>query len=719
MMTADTLARPQFSRIDHVKAQPSRVLTVEELWQEITSPSDDLRARTARIRQERDKDRKKAMKASLPGVLISGVFAGREGGDLTQHSGYFVYDYDHVTDTAEILWKLLDCALPSLVGAFISPSGDGVKVVLKGPQCAHAEEHRKMWEIGQFVLAGALGVGVVEVDAAADVNRVCYLCDCSAQDAQIYRDGAVPFGVERPAATQEAENDDGISVDDMPSPKVQKVPLEQVRDMLGAVGAGVGYGVWKNCVLASIAHLGRNDEVVAMLKEWSLSDGREWTAGEQKTFDTLVANAEVTEGPGRVGIGTLTRLASEKGWRHWDTMLRRETLANGRVRVAATEYNVKVLLTYHPMLKGRMWRDEVTGIQQMEPRAGAWCEKGGPLENSLAWDVVVAIQEHLHLKLCSVDGMMTALGAAADARVRNLRREWLLSLKWDGVKRMGKLFIDGFGAEDTKLNRVVAETWLIGAASRTLRPGVDFQVVPVLIGAQGIGKSTGLGALMPDWRWFLDTKIDMAGGKAAYEIVRQATVVELQELAGVRKAEVESVKAFVSAREVSYRASYARQTSSVLASWVFIGTTNEEEFLTDTTGNRRFVPVRVKRGVDTVAWCTKNRDQLWAEATHYGKATGNRVILPQDVWGAAAEAGESAYVMELLEERVVEYTARSEHGAEVAMKDAASAVGCEDIEDKWQQMKLSKFLRKHGWEKVLKRVDGIPTRVWRLEKEEL
>lgn len=155
------------------------------------------------------------------------------------------------------------------------------------------------------------------------------------------------------------------------------------------------------------------------------------------------------------------------------------------------------------------------------------------------------------------------------------------------------------GCEDSRYVRAVGRKTLMGLVARALQPGVKFDTCLVLVGAQGTRKSTLAATLAMQDEFFLPGLHDM-GGKDAQIALRGHWVVELAELAALRRSEIEQVKSYLSARVDTYRAPYDRTTVSVPRQCIFIATTNDTFFLTDMTGNRRFWPVQVGRVIDTV-----------------------------------------------------------------------------------------------------------------------
>lgn len=190
-------------------------------------------------------------------------------------------------------------------------------------------------------------------------------------------------------------------------------------------------------------------------------------------------------------------------------------------------------------------------------------------------------------------------------------RDWLSSLVWDGEDRLERLLVERFGAEDTPLVQQIAYRWLIGAVARVFEPGCKLDTMVVLVGAQGARKSTGCAALVPELGWFTDTAFDVTNKDAMVQL-QGVWIVEIAELQSLRKSGADAVKAFLSSRRDRFRRPYGRIAEDHPRQAVFIGTTNDEEFLADATGSRRFWPVRV--GHVDVEGIRAERDQLWAEA---------------------------------------------------------------------------------------------------------
>ena len=206
------------------------------------------------------------------------------------------------------------------------------------------------------------------------------------------------------------------------------------------------------------------------------------------------------------------------------------------------------------------------------------------------------------------------LGVVSVERLYHPIKDYLSALKWDGIERLDTLLVDYLGAEDTPYVRAVTRKTLVAAVARIYRPGTKFDSILVLNGAQGIGKSTLFSKL--GGPWYSDSlSISDMKDKTAPEKLQGYWILELGELAGIKKMDVETVKSFITRTDDKYRQSYGVSVESHPRSCIIVGTTNSDGgFLRDITGNRRFWPVRVMGHGKHYAWELSEVDQIWAEA---------------------------------------------------------------------------------------------------------
>lgn len=208
----------------------------------------------------------------------------------------------------------------------------------------------------------------------------------------------------------------------------------------------------------------------------------------------------------------------------------------------------------------------------------------------------------------------SALSLHSEKHKFNDVKNYLESLKWDGVTRLDTLFIDYLGAENTTYVRTVTRKAFVAAVARAMTPGCKYDTMLILAGPQGLGKSTLLDRMSRGW---FNDGIRTFEGKEASELLQGVWLIEIQELDAFRKTDVARIKQFLSLRYDRFRAAYGRHVKEIPRCCVFFGTTNTTEFLRDRTGNRRFWPVnvgKIQRSKNIWLQLDDEVNQIWAEA---------------------------------------------------------------------------------------------------------
>lgn len=299
--------------------------------------------------------------------------------------------------------------------------------------------------------------------------------------------------------------------------------------------------------------------------------------------------------------------------------------------IEPTIENALIIMRNDPQIKGRYYFDT---FRERPIVCGDLPWQDLKARHSECWQDSDDAGLRLHLeKFYKIDNppkIRDAVELAMLECTRHPVREYLDGLTWDGVPRANTLFIDYLGAEDCEYTQEVTRKALLGAVARIFKPGCKHDHVLVLIGPQGCRKSTTLAKLGKGW--FSDSLYTLAG-KDALEQIQGYWIIELGEMAATKKADLEQIKQFVSKQSDSYRAAYARRTQEHPRQCAFFGTTNDDEFLRDATGGRRFWPVVVTELGKTKGDLLTDEivDQVWAEIV------------------AAFKAGESWYLSTALE----------------------------------------------------------------------
>lgn len=256
-----------------------------------------------------------------------------------------------------------------------------------------------------------------------------------------------------------------------------------------------------------------------------------------------------------------------------------------------------------------------------------------------------------------------ALQKVTFARRYHPVKEYLEGLpEWDGKERLDRLLIDYLDADDNAYSREAIRKTMVAAVARIYEPGIKFDTMLVLVGPQGAGKSTLFERIARRDEWFTDSlKMDMMNKiKDSGEQLQGSWIVEIGEMTGMKKADVEAVKSFVSRTSDDYRAAFGHYKEKRPRQCVVVGSTNAEEgFLRDVTGNRRFWPVHIRKGKRV-----KARDltedvvgQIWAEAK-LAYDLGEELILSREAEALAAEAQREAMEQDDRQGIVEEYLDR-------------------------------------------------------------
>lgn len=307
-------------------------------------------------------------------------------------------------------------------------------------------------------------------------------------------------------------------------------------------------------------------------------------------------------------------------------------------------------------------------------------------------------------------------------------RDWLKGLRWDGKSRIDKWLVHALRETPEDLSRsrneylsLVGRYWLLGMVWRVMRPGCKFDYCPVLEGNGGLRKSTLVEVLAGGSAFFSDTPFDVSRGKEAQEQVRGVWLYEIAELSALSKADVNAIKAFISSKVDKYRVAYGVNVESFPRQCVLAGTTNEDTYLRDRTGNRRFWPVPVRHEINT-EWVQRKREQLLAEAYALylqevpytpNQEQEQRLFKPMQDSRLIETAVESK-LLQLLTRRTVNVNDMSGVHADatfVTIAQLVIALGADPAKTTpGLESQVRGWLKQYGWERCKRQIQGV--RAW-------
>ncbi|MGZ8164096.1 MAG: VapE domain-containing protein [Methylobacter sp.] len=277
--------------------------------------------------------------------------------------------------------------------------------------------------------------------------------------------------------------------------------------------------------------------------------------------------------------------------------------------------NVYLILLRHPLWQGVIgWNDFTRRIEKIKPTP--FGSSAGEWKTSDDYETGLWLAQQCGLLLKSEGTIIAGVAMCADKNKFHPPRDWIEALPvWDKTPRLEYFISDSTGCEHNRYSQLVGKYFMIGMVARIFKPGCPMQYMPILEGLQGIGKSSLWRAIGGEW--FQDTPLKL-GDKDAYMQLNGTLVYEIAEMDSFNKAESTLVKGFITQENDRFREPYGRRPVDNPRQCVFVGTTNHGEYLKDTTGNRRFWPIKAIN-ID-LEQLKANREQLFAEAFFRFKA---------------------------------------------------------------------------------------------------
>lgn len=398
---------------------------------------------------------------------------------------------------------------------------------------------------------------------------------------------------------------------------------------------------------------------------------------------------------------------------HWRTKLSRKN--NGELE--PSERNVYLILTNDDAWQGVVGFSELSSriVKRKDPPY----PKGGVYHINSEWrddDVIrtkIWMDEHYGIN-ARTDAIINAVDLAARDNAFHPIREYLTSLTWDGHYRLDSWLTRLLGVEQTEYSRLVGCKFMIGAVARIMEYPCKNDCVLILEGLQGAGKSTALSVLGGEW--YSDTHFAL-GDKDGYQQMQGVWICELAELDSFNKAESTRAKQFFASEVDRYRPSYGRLVQEYPRQCVFAGSTNQDNYFTDTTGNRRYWPVRC--GTIDMDRLRAERDQLWAEAMHRYREGEPWHVLPGELH-LFEQQQEDRFMSDAWEDHVLGWLDDPERRTVKDFSMSEIFQGALRIEPvhmrKPEQMRLANILQRMGWKRIRTAVPGSKSRPWKYHR---
>lgn len=304
----------------------------------------------------------------------------------------------------------------------------------------------------------------------------------------------------------------------------------------------------------------------------------------------------------------------------------------------STINNIVAVIENDPDLKDHLYLNLLSNSISVEnglpwnPDATSWCNRDDA--NLRGW-----LERSYDIQ--GKDKIKDALDMVLTKHQRHPIRDYFKRLVWDGVPRLERLICDYAGAEDNELTRAITRIHFTAAVARIMEPGCKYDYCLILAGPQGVGKSSLIRIMGGEY--YKDGLTSMEGKEGSEQVVG-SHLIEIGELDGMKRSEVTSVKQFISNQVDEFRPAYGTRKEKYPRQCVFFGTTNEQMFLKDETGNRRFPVITInpelrRHGDFWFDELQANRDQLWAEAVECWRR-GDRLYLPKNLESAMQDRQE-------------------------------------------------------------------------------
>lgn len=396
----------------------------------------------------------------------------------------------------------------------------------------------------------------------------------------------------------------------------------QAIEMLNYISPECSNETWVR--VAMCLHHTFGDEGLQVFKDWSSKAETEGKLASEKDMEDTYYRMNNNSSSSPITFGSLIHMAKEGGWvqakpdqENWrERLVYAPDGENGEPgKLMRIESNLELILKFdeklpvpaynelghkHEMLGKMPWRKR--NLEVLQPLRDDFAAYRRYINETYKVNFTMEVIENI-FNLSAMDNSYNPVVDYLEG-VRG---------SWDGVPRASSWLIDYLNVEDSKYTRQVGRLMLDALATRALYPGCKFDYVTIIEGVQGTRKSTLLQTLAKGYFNSDNTSFE---SKDSLAKLSRFWLIEMCELASLGKGDVESMKAMITRTEDSYRPPYAKVLVDVKRTSVFMGTTNDTEYLKDPTGNRRYLPIKQGPGEIDLEKFSGVVDQLWAEVMH-------------------------------------------------------------------------------------------------------
>ncbi len=524
---------------------------------------------------------------------------------------------------------------------------------------------------------------------------------------------------------------------DIAALQLPDVTLDELDSILESLDASMPRDSWLKVLWGAAAQwAGSKHEakVIERLEEWSGTTDKEgqYKPGEvAERFAEHTAARGGTSGAGHVTWRGVRAMARTAGWspfsigdvdpKKWKSFLTLKAVKSGDGEFTnvpkADAWNASLMLSFHKKFLHGVRRNVLTNNVELHTKAVAPLRDPTRLpvnfDRNADWPGIgKALESELNGNLSAQD-IDCAVQAAANVNAYDPMKDWVESLVWDGEARLGSWLHEVTHCKDTPLNSAIGVAWMVGLAARATVEydgrGTKMDSVLVLQGGEGIGKSTVGTIIGGKWYASFNRSLD---SDDIYYVIERTMVLEFEELDSMTRSEASRVKSLVTTQQDVFRRKFGHSASEQPRRCVFIGTTNDETFLTKDMTRRRWWIVRCPQKRFNFKWLHANRDQLIAEAK-WKLDRGEKPVLPSSVYNDHAKSVDDVMMAHPFEHMVSMWSSHQPRGKKILLHTAVEGALTRGYSSltMHELRKFGECMRIAGWSRI--RTSGV--RGWRKE----